>query len=105
MGAGIQAPERKGLAADLQAICSACEDAYATVLARLVPIKNAFGDPALLASELRAFAADVATRDKFKPEHLCHQVDHLLVRLRSNLDPLKYSIDCREIKEIRAYLQ
>ena len=103
-GSGIQEPERKQLAASLQAICTACESAYATVLARLVPIKNAFGDPVTLAAEIRAFAADSATRDKFKPEHLCHQVDQLLVRLGSNLDALKYSIDCRRIKEIRQYL-
>jgi hypothetical protein len=103
-GSGIQEPERKQLAASLQAICTACESAYDTVLARLVPIKNAFGDPVTLAAEIRAFAADSATRDKFKPEHLCHQVDQLLVRLGSNLDPLKYSIDCRRIKEIRQYL-
>jgi hypothetical protein len=103
-GAGIQAPERKQLATSLQEICTACEGAYDAVLARLVPIKNSFGNPVALATEIRAFAADSATRDKFKPEHLCHQVDQLLVRLGSNLDPLKYSIDCRRIKEIRQYL-
>jgi hypothetical protein len=103
-GSGIQEPERKELAANLQAICSACEAAYDAVLARLVPIKNAFGDPVALAAEIRTFAADAATRDKFKPEHLCGQVDRLLVRLGSNLDRLKYSIDFRRIQEIRQYL-
>src|SRR5262245_35129574 len=104
-GAGIQEPARKGLVTDLQAICSNCEAAYDAVLARLVPIKNAFADPNTLAAELRAFAADTATRAKFKPDHLCGQVDQLLVRLSSNLDPLKYSIDFRRIEEVRQYLK
>ena len=88
-GAGIQEPTRKGLAADLQAICTNCDAAYDAVLTRLVPIKNAFADPTALAAELRAFAADAATRANFKPDHLCGQVDQLLIRLSSNLDPLK----------------
>lgn len=104
-GAGIQEPTRKGLAADLQAICANCDAAYDAVLSRLAPIKNAFGNPTALAAELRAFAADAATRAKFKPEHLCGEVDQLLVRLSSNLDPLKYSIDFRRIEEVRQYLQ
>lgn len=104
-GAGIQEPTRKSLAADLQAICTNCDAAYDVVLARLVPIKNAFADPTALAAELRAFAADATTRAKFKPDHLCGQVDQLLIRLSSNLDPLKYSIDCRRIDDVRQYLQ
>jgi hypothetical protein len=103
-GAGIQEPARKGLVADLQAICANCEAAYEAVLTRLVPIKNSFSDPTTLATELRAFAADAATRNSFKPDHLCGQVDHLLTRLRSNLDSLKYSIDCRRIDDVRKYL-
>jgi hypothetical protein len=70
-----------------------------------VPIKNAFADPTALATELRAFAADSTTRANFKPDHLCGQVDQLLIRLSSNLDPPKYSIDCRRIDEVRQYLQ
>ena len=104
-GAGLQEPTRKGLAADLQAICMNCDAAYDAVLTRLVPIKNAFADPIALAAELRAFAADGMTRASFKPDHLCGQVDQLLIRLGSNLDPLKYSIDCRRINDVRQYLQ
>jgi len=104
-GAGIQEPVRKGLAVDLQAICTNCDAAYAAVLTRLVPIENAFADPTALATELRAFAADSTTRANFKPDHLCGQVDQLLIRLSSNLDPPKYSIDCRRIDEVRQYLQ
>ena len=103
-GAGIQEPTRKSLAVDLQAICTNCDAAYDAVLTRLVPIKNAFSDPTALAAELRAFAADATTRANFKPDHLCGQVDQLLVRLSSNLDPLKYSIDYRRIDEVRQYL-
>ena len=104
-GAGIQEPTRKDLAADLQSICTNCDVAYDAVLSRLVPIKNVFADPTTLAAELRAFAADATTRANFKPEHLCGQVDQLLIRLSSNLDPLKYSVDCRRINEVRKYLK
>jgi len=104
-GAGIQEPTRKSLAADLQAICANCDAAYDAVLVRLVPIKNAFANPTALAMELRAFAADATTRASFKPDHLCGQVDQLLIRLSSNLDPLKYAIDYRRIGEVRQYLQ
>lgn len=104
-GAGFQEPTRKGFAADLQAICMNCDAAYDAVLDRLVPIKNAFVDPITLAAELRAFAADGTTRASFKPSHLCGEVDQLLIRLSSNLDPLKYSIDFRRINDVRQYLQ
>lgn len=104
-GAGIQEQTRKSLAADLQAICSNCGAAYDAVLTRLVPIKNAFSDPTVLAAELRAFAADSTIRTNFKPDQLCGQVDQLLIQLSSNLDPLRYSIDYRRIDEIRQYLQ
>ena len=104
-GAGIQEPSRKALVADLQAICANCDAAYDAVLVRLVPIKNAFATPVALAAELRAFSTDRATRNKFKPDHLCGQVDQLLARIGSNLDPLKYSIDYRRIGDLRRYLQ
>jgi hypothetical protein len=104
-GAGLQEGTRRGLIADLQAICANCETAYDAVLTRLVPVKNAFADPSALAGELRSFAADRATRDAFKPDHLCGQVDHLLSRLASNLDPLKYAIDVRRIAQFRQSLQ
>jgi hypothetical protein len=103
-GAGMQDAARKGLVGDLQNICSNCDAAYGAVLARLVPVKNAFRDPQTLSTELRALAADAATRNQFKPEHLCHQVDQLLVSLSSNLDPLKYAIDFRRIKDLRQEL-
>ena len=103
-GAGLQAKARKTLVADLQTICSNCDAAYGAVLTRLVPVKNAFRDPQKLSTELRALAADATTRSQFKPEHLCHQVDQLLVSLSSNLDQLKYSIDFRRIKDLRQEL-
>jgi hypothetical protein len=103
-GAGIQESTRKALVADMQGICGNIETAYETVLTRLVPIKNAYSDPAKLAVELRTFAADAATRRQFKPEHLCGQVDVLMGRLSSTLDPLKYSIDFRRIEGLRQYL-
>ena len=100
-GAGIQEDTRKKLVEDLQAICLNCDAAYEAVLKRLVPVKNAFSDKSKLAGELRSFAADTETRNKFKPEHLCGQVDQLLVRLASNLDPLKYSVDFRRVNDVR----
>lgn len=100
-GASLQEPARKELTADLQRICLNCEDAYSTVLKRLGPVKDAFHDPDRLAKELRDFAGDTQTRDAFKPEHLCGEIDHLIVRLESNLDPLKYSVDFSRLGEIR----
>ena len=102
---GIQKDARHKLINDLHGICAKCEDAYGTVLIRLRTVKDAFSDPDALATELRDFAADSETRDAFKPEHLCGEVDFLLDALASNLDPLKYSIDVNRIKEIRGTLQ
>jgi hypothetical protein len=104
-GATIQETTRRELTSDLQQICSRCEDAYGAVLKRLKPIKDAFGNPGELAKELREFAADTETRNSFKPEHLCGEIDHLIVRLQSNLDPLKYSVDYSRIQEIQRNLQ
>lgn len=105
LGAGLQEPVRKELAADLQGICSRCEAAYDAVLSRLVPVKNAYSDPAALAQELRAFAADASTRAAFKPVHLCGQVDDLLLRLNSHLDALRYSIDCQRVRDVQNFLR
>src|SRR5579883_816792 len=80
-GAGIQEPTRRALLADLENICGNIESAYDSVIARLIPVKNAYNNPAALATELRAFAADATTRKQFKPGHLCRQVDSLLARL------------------------
>ncbi|WP_455387740.1 hypothetical protein [Petrachloros mirabilis] len=104
-GAEIQGPARKALVKDLQDICLNCEAAYDAVLTRLIPVKDAFSNKDKLSTELRAFRADSQTRDKFKPEHLCGQVDQLLARLGSNLDPLKYSVDYRRIEDLRKSLK
>jgi hypothetical protein len=63
--------------------------------------KNAFFDKSKLASELRSFGADAEPRSKFKLERLCGQVDELLIRLASDLDPLKYSVEYRRIDDLR----
>jgi hypothetical protein len=96
-----QGTERRQLIADLQAICSRCEDAYAAVLKQLQPVKNSYGNRKALVKAMRMFAADDKTRSAFKPEHLCGEVDQLLQRLTSNVDWLKYSVDLREIERLR----
>jgi hypothetical protein len=68
--------------------------AFDKVLVRLKPVKSAANDPKRLAAALRQFSADATTRKAFKPEHLCGEVDQLLVGLQSNLNPLKYSLPC-----------
>ena len=103
-GAGIQEKARKELVQDLQKICQNCETSYEAVLKRLAPIKDTFRRPDELAKELRAFAADPKARQSFKPERLCGEIDHLLVRLESNLDPLKYAIDISRIQEVKRTL-
>jgi len=105
LGAGIQEKVRKDLAEDLQKICLNCEKAYETVLERLAPIKDAFQDPGSLGKALRSFAADTRTRDTFKPEHLCSEIDYLIMQLESYLDPLKYSIDVTRIGDLRRQLK
>lgn len=104
LGAGMQEKVRKELTNDLQQICLKCEKAYDTVLTRLGPVKDTFQHPVNLANALRDFAADTVTRDAFKPEHLCGAIDHLIVRLASSLDPLKYSIAYTRIEKIRMHL-
>lgn len=96
-----QGTERSQLIADLQAICSRCEDAYTAVIKQLRPVKDSYGDREALASALRTFAADSQTRSAFKPEHLCGEVDQLLQRLSSNIDWLKYSFDLRAVDRLR----
>jgi hypothetical protein len=100
----LQGGTRKKLVADLQGICSNCENAYTAVLVRLVPVKNAFTNHASLATELRNFAADAKIRSQFKPYHLCGQIDHLLTDLSNNLNPLKYAVDFRRIEGLRSSL-
>jgi|GEM_PF-2989397 len=104
-GAGIQSKARNRLINDLQNICSRVESAYSAVLARLHPVKDSFQNPKALAKELKRFAADSKTRKVFKPDHLCGEVDTLLMDLESNLDPLKYSIDVRKISSLRDNIQ
>ena len=100
-GADIQKDARERLIADLHSICGKCEDAYGTVLLRLRPVKQAFGDPQLLANELLDLSTDQSTRDSFKPEHLCGEVDNLLDALANNLDTLKYAVDWNRITAIK----
>jgi hypothetical protein len=103
-GAGIQKDARQRLIYDLHSICGKCEDAYGSVLLKLRPVKDAFNDAALLSMELRNFATDVETRDHFKPEHLCGEVDAILDSLANNLDSLKYSVEWNRITSIRETL-
>lgn len=100
-GAAIQDKARHRLINDLQSVCSKVETAYSTVLARLHPVKESYQDPLSLAKELRKFAADKKTREAFKPDKLCGEVDALLVDLANNLDPLKYSIDVKKISSLQ----
>ncbi len=100
-GAGLQNPTRKELVDQLQGICSRCESAYSSVLAKLRPVKDSYNDRDQLARALRDFANDPQTRDSFKPAQLCGEADHLLDRLTNNLDLLKYAIDVRKIKALK----
>src|SRR3712207_6187319 len=104
VGAGIQENVRRSLVEDLQQICLRCEEALGAVLSRLQPVKDAYQSAPRLARELRTFAADTETRNSFKPEHLCGEIDNLIVRLESNLDPLKYSIDYGRLEEVHENL-
>jgi len=103
--AGAQNRTRSEIVGQLQAVCDRCDTAYATVLERLLPVKQSLGKLGDLASELRAFAADGQTRSAFKPQHLCGEVDQLLQRLASKLDMTVYSIDVQQIGGLRECLR
>lgn len=104
-GSAIQNQAQLRLINDLQMVCSKVESAYSTVLSRLKIVKQNYNDAKELAFALQDFAADAETRNAFKPDHLCGEIDSLLVDLENNLDPLKYSLDIRNIKNIRDDIQ
>ena len=99
-----QGGARRELVDSLEQVASKCDDAYTNVRAALGPVRASYGDPASLAAALRAFAADAGVRRSIKPHQLCGEVTTLLDRLANNLDPLKYAIDVRKIKAVRASL-
>jgi len=103
-GTGIQEPTRVKLAKDLQKICANCRAAYERFLKQLQPVKDAFGDPAKLTKQAHRLASRPEYRQTFKPDKLCGDVDVLLTRLASNLDPLKYSIAVNRISTLRQQL-
>jgi hypothetical protein len=100
-GSKLQGGARTKIVNDLQEICDKCDSAYSQVLSSLLPVKNSFGNTTLLAQSLRQFASDSKTRELFKPEKLCGNIDHLLDALNNNLDPAKYSIDVMRIRAVK----
>jgi hypothetical protein len=100
-GAGLQNPTRKELVDQLQGICSRCESAYSSILAKLGPVKDSYNDREQLAKALKTFARDPQAKDSFKPDQLCGEADRLLDRLNNNLDLLKYSIDVHKIEALK----
>jgi archaellum component FlaC len=99
-----QGGARRELVDSLEHVASRCDDAYTRVRAALGPVRDSYRDPLMLASALRAFAADADVRTSVKPHQLCGDVTALLDKLANNLDPLKYAIDVRRIKAVRESL-
>lgn len=99
-----QGGARRELVDSLERVASKCDDAYTEVRAALRPVKDSYRDPVQLGAALRAFAADAHVRTSIKPHQLCGEVTALLDKLANNLDPLKYAIDVRKIKAVRASL-
>ncbi|MGH9268111.1 MAG: hypothetical protein ACRD0D_08030 [Acidimicrobiales bacterium] len=99
-----QGAARRELVDGLDQVASKCDDAYTEVRAALRSVRDSYRDPAQLAASLRAFAADAHVRTSIKPHQLCGEVTTLLEKLANNLDPLKYAIDVRKIKAVRASL-
>jgi hypothetical protein len=100
----IQRKARKQLFDSLEKVASRCDDAYSKVQDGLVPVRNSYLDPAQLARALRAFTADPKIRSSVKPHKLCGDVSTLLGRLANNLDPLKYAVDVRRIRDLQIAL-
>jgi len=99
-----QGAARRELVDSLEHVASKCDDAYTHVRAALRPVRDSYRDPAHLAAALREFAGDPDVRTSIKPHQLCGEVMTLLDKLADNLDPLKYSIDVRKIRAVRASL-
>jgi hypothetical protein len=100
-GAQKQSQSRLRIIETLLTTCDNCESAYSKVLERLLPVKNSLMNSNELPGELRRFAADSETRNFFKPERLCGEIDKILVDLNNNLDPTKYSIDVMRLNAVR----
>jgi septation ring formation regulator EzrA len=103
--ATTQSRERIRLVTQLRKVCSDCDGAYDELITRLVPLRDVHVPPQKLAQELRTFAADTNTRNLFKPEGLCKDINDLLEAMNDNLKALKYSVDVFAISDIQAHLQ
>lgn len=104
-GRGLQEPTRTALARDLQRVCARCRGAYERFLKQLAPLKASYSQPAALVKEVQKLASQPEYRQTFKPDKLCGDIDNLLTRLHSNLDPLKYSIGVTRIGKLRVQLK
>lgn len=100
VGRGIQEPTRQKLAKDLMKVCSNCQDAHESFLKHIKRVKDALPEAPKLAKESQRFASSSIPRRAFKPHKLCGDVNLLLTRLRSNLDPLKYSVAVNRIGKL-----
>lgn len=103
--AGLQSGTRKRLVKQLQQVCSKCDNAYSELLERLSPVKAAYRNPKKLAVELRSLAGDRQTRAKFKPEHLCSDIDQLIADFQNGLSGLKYSVRFFSLEELKDTLK
>ncbi len=107
IGRGIQEPTRAKLTKDLLRVCTNCRSAHESFLKHIQSVKDALADPPKLAKEAQRFASSPKPRQAFKPERLCGEVISLLTRIRSNLDPLKYSVAVNRIgtleKQFKAF--
>ena len=103
-GCNIQEPVRKQLARDLQSVCSNCISAHSEFVTQISTVTCVLDDPFQLADKAEAFATNRKLRTAFKPDRLCGVVVNLLVRIRSNLDPLKYSVDLGRISDLEKQL-
>jgi len=99
-----QSRARTRLLTELTNVCEKCDGAYSSLVTRLQPIRSTFKNPDKLAIELRSLAGDASARKKFKPEHLCKEIDKLLLDLSNNLNALKYSVNVSSIGNIRQTL-
>jgi len=90
---------------DLQKICYNCENAHSAVIMKLKPVKDCYEDTPKLSKALREFASDPEARTFFHPDALCGDIDKLLMKLSSNLDPLKFAIDFNKIQALSAELK
>lgn len=105
-GAATQEPKRRKVVKTLQKVCANVEEAVDAASDAFVPLsRSGRGSPEKFAKKLMGFDRDGEVRQKFKPEGLCGDIDHLLVETRSWLSAIRWTWGTNEMDLLRQELK